>query len=512
MLGHRQLSPGNFLRICRRRWTWVLVPALFGALAGLLLARLVPPKFTSEATVEENSRVVGMLMGAEPVSVRLAALQRQALTPERLDTLASRFGLYPAGPDSRAGAAAAQISRNILVSPSAAGFTVSFTAGDSRTAQQVCAELAAFLLQEDQKTLQRQVDQALAGTAVSLAASAPATTRSELSAARQDLDESTSRLAGFRRQHSAELAAATQHTAERKLAGDQEQLDAVDAALKTAFQQRTVLTESLFSRQPQAVESPRPAETPAIQALEQELAADQAQLVSLQARYTEDYPDVVKLKSDIEQLQKKIAEARKSGGAEKTPNATAMRDAAEFTRIQAQMNQLAVLIQQKTRDQARLEQDILEDRAQVDAAAIAGQQYRELVAQVASAQQLYARLRASSSDSQGADHSGPPSVDAARLVAPPSLPVRPSFPNPLLFTLWGAGAGLSVGLLGIVAGERKDKSLRTAGDIEHFLELPTLAVIPAAGTNDGGGNGNSGPRRDRTGHRGEKQEGVLADV
>ena len=52
-----------------------------------------------------------------------------------------------------------------------------------------------------------------------------------------------------------------------------------------------------------------------------------------------------------------------------------------------------------------------------------------------------------------------------------------------------------------------DKSMRTAGDVRYFLELPTLAAIPTASAGDErGGDGG------RMGNQGEKEESVLADV
>jgi len=514
MPAYRQFSPAELLRACRRRWMWALVPALFGGLAGFLLARVVPPRFTSVATLEEDGRIAGMIQNAGPASSRLASLQHAAMTPERLATVASRFRLYSEATDGRAESSAARMSQSIDLSPAPAGFTLSFTAGDPRAAQQVCAALVPFLQQEDQRMLQRLVAASFDAMAVTAPAHPSASANSQLAAARHDLDERQSRLDDFRRQHAAELEALARHAAERKLSDDQTQLQFVNAALTNALQQKTALTDSLYSRKPPAAVGAGPAESPATQALEQELAADQAQLVALRARYTEDYPDVVKLKSDIELLQKKIAEARKSPAASpgKKQESAAAADAADLARIQAQIKQLDALIQQKSNDQERLQQEILSDRAQADAAATLDQQYRDLLAQVAAARQLYASLQSATMAPQDTDQSWPPRVGLPRLAVPPTLPSRPSFPDPVLFTVWGACAGLLAGLLGIFAGQMSDKSLRTAGDIEHFLELPTLAVIPPAGPAGGGTDVHSGTRGGRTGDRKDKHQGVLADV
>jgi succinoglycan biosynthesis transport protein ExoP len=71
---------------------------------------------------------------------------------------------------------------------------------------------------------------------------------------------------------------------------------------------------------------------------------------------------------------------------------------------------------------------------------------------------------------------------------PANLPEKPSFPNRPLFAAGGIGAGLliAVGLVALV--EAGDKSLRNERDVEFYLKLPTLALLPSVE----GGNGKRG--------------------
>lgn len=515
MLGHRQLSAGEYLGIWRRRWKWALVPVLFGAAAGCLLAHLVPPRFASSATVREvGSRSPDLVLPTAPFSAsRLSALKGQALTPERVEGLVARFGLYSSLGNSISGAdALARMQKDVVVSPAAAGFTLSFTAGDAATAQRVCAELVSLFRSEELKNLQRE-----AGNQSTGASAMPHTATTDFLArqveeAKRDLDEREAKLSEFKRLHAAELSGSDAKQTENRIADYQAQLQDADAALKRALQQRTALTETLFAEKPAALESRKAAEPPATEALEQELAADQAQLVALQARYTADHPDVVKLKSDIAQLQQKIAEAKKgaSDSVEKKSDAPGPVASPQTAQIEAQIRQLDAQIQEKTREQGRLQQDILEARARLDTRPLLDQEYKEMTADAASARSRYTGLLDKQSLALKAVQA---ETNPLPVVEPPNLPERPEYPNPVLFTLWGASTGFAVGLLAIVAGEMNDKSLRTEGDVEHFLDLPTLAVIPAAGARDGGsGNGEAGSRGGRTGNGGEKKEGVLADV
>jgi hypothetical protein len=65
-----------------------------------------------------------------------------------------------------------------------------------------------------------------------------------------------------------------------------------------------------------------------------------------------------------------------------------------------------------------------------------------------------------------------------RVMDSPNLPEEPTFPNPIIFTVGGIGGGIAIGLSMIVVLEMKDKALRSERDIEFFLDLPTLALLP----------------------------------
>ena len=499
----------------RRGRKWALVSVLLGAAAGFLVARMLPARYTSTATVEavsaRSSNVA--LPAGEYTAARLSVLRHEALTPERLQDLAMRFGLNAAKNGAKSGAGVvAHMENDIAVSPSPAGFTVSFTAANPATAQQVCAELVSLIFQEELKNLQQDAARQPAGSASAASNPVAQYLASQVAEAKRNLEERDARLVEFKRQHSGELAASDRKQIEKTIADDEIQLQAADAALKRALQQRTVLTESLFTQQSAGLESRKTAEPPATEALEQQLAAAQARLVSLQTRYTPDHPDVVKLRNDIEQLQKQIEEVKKTAGesAAKKP-ASAPGGSPQIAQLQTQLHDLDGLIQEKTREQGRLQQDILTARARLDTAFFLDQENRELAAESANARSAYTTLLAKQSEAQQAAQSeARQHQDPIRVSVAASLPTRPSFPDPVLFTLAGAASGLTVGLVAIVAGEMRDKSLRSAFDVEYFLELPTLAVIPPAGP--AGGNAGASKQGSRMGKRGEKEQGVLTDV
>jgi capsular polysaccharide biosynthesis protein len=68
-----------------------------------------------------------------------------------------------------------------------------------------------------------------------------------------------------------------------------------------------------------------------------------------------------------------------------------------------------------------------------------------------------------------------------RVLDPPSLPDKPSFPKTTYFLGGGlfVGFALGVGILGLIAVS--DKAIYTERDIELCLKLPVLGLIPNLG-------------------------------
>jgi len=65
-----------------------------------------------------------------------------------------------------------------------------------------------------------------------------------------------------------------------------------------------------------------------------------------------------------------------------------------------------------------------------------------------------------------------------RVLDPPSLPVKPSFPNTLYFAGGGLGGGAALGLAILYLFMMMDKTLNTEADVEMFLKVPVLVSLP----------------------------------
>jgi hypothetical protein len=84
------------------------------------------------------------------------------------------------------------------------------------------------------------------------------------------------------------------------------------------------------------------------------------------------------------------------------------------------------------------------------------------------------------------------------ILDPASLPESPTYPDHKLFGLGGLGGGLMIGVGIVLVIEMRDNTLRTERDVEFFLKVPTLAMVPALELQgapvfaSGGGDGKKG--------------------
>jgi uncharacterized protein involved in exopolysaccharide biosynthesis len=207
----------------------------------------------------------------------------------------------------------------------------------------------------------------------------------------------------------------------------------------------------------------------------------QNQLANLQLRYTDDYPDVVKAKSDVARLEKKLEE---SANAKPVPDSPKVQkstvEPAQITQWRTQIHSLDQQIAEKTREQEQIKSKIELYQGRVQGSPVVEEQYKELTRGYQTALDSYNDLLKKRSESaMSGELSREQQGEQFRVLDDANLPDTPSFPNRTKFALGGLGGGLAVGLGLMFLLEMQDTSLRTEKDIEFGLRLPVLAMVPA---------------------------------
>ena len=68
-----------------------------------------------------------------------------------------------------------------------------------------------------------------------------------------------------------------------------------------------------------------------------------------------------------------------------------------------------------------------------------------------------------------------------RVIDPPNLPETQTYPKRWQFAAFGVLGGLGFGLAAVVILEFRDRVVRTERDVQHYLQLPALALVPPVG-------------------------------
>src|SRR5262249_44153041 len=265
----------------------------------------------------------------------------------------------------------------------------------------------------------------------------------------------------------------------RILAGLDSQLDASSQALGRAQQEKS-FAESLLSQETAVWKSNQ--EAPNLPSLREQLVTLENQAITLQGRYTNEHPDVVKTKKDIAEIQQQLKETKVDGvELQPLPESRARMEPPEILRLREKIHQEDIAIERATSEQSRLKEQISTYQSSLAVSPDVEEQYKKLTRDNETAHTIYANLLTNekSAEVQTAmerEQQG----EQLKLLESASLPDAPSFPVRWMFALGGFAVGLALGIGWVLFEEMMDRSLRNENDVENLLGLPTLAFVPFA--------------------------------
>jgi polysaccharide chain length determinant protein (PEP-CTERM system associated) len=521
MLGQRELGFDDYMAILRRRLWGLVIPALVAPVVAFLVTLLLTPDYTSESLILiEQPKVpesfVKSVVTSDLVG-RLATMEEQILSRTRLQPIIERYGLYRN--ELRRGVPMEDVidemRKAILVTPvdfanpttpgsgakkaggknadTVPGFSISFTAESARLAQQVCSDLTSMFMEENL----RQREQRAQGTTTFL--------HTQLEEAKTKLDEADAKLAEFKRRNIGVLPD-EQQTNLQVLGSLNTQLASVTEDLNRAHQEK-IYAESMLNQQLEAWKASQGGTVDSqAQTLQQQLTKLQDYLVALEARYTSDHPDVIKTKADIAQLQKQIEEqaAHKDKPAESKPPDASV-EPNSIQQLRAMIHEEDERVRQKTAAQERIQQEINSYQGRLQISPAVEQQFKDITRDYQTALQFYNSLLAKTDESQmSTDLERRQEGEQFQVLDSANLPQEPSFPIWWEFALGGLGVGVLIGLAIILVQELRDKAIRDERDIELYLELETLALVPLIERSNG--------RKRGIFKRGKKQEVLPEQV
>ena len=477
-MAQREFTSADYIAMAKRRWMMIAALAVVGPVLAYAASVVLPARYKSQTLVlvEEPSVSKSIVENDESsdLSQRLASMQQQILSRSRLEPIIHKYNLFPKEVNQRSmDELVLKLQKDIEVSPilpmaetrakDLPGFNVTVTLDNPHTAQDVCADITNLFIEQ---SLQFSF------------ANSDNTTKflvQQLEESKANLDAQDKALADFKSKHFQELPEDEQ-TNLNFLTSLNTQLDAATQAIGRAQQDKS-FNESMLSQQVASWQSAQTGPNP--DTLDRQLTALQTQLASLQARYTDDYPDVIKTKADIAALQQKMNETNSAAkDAPKAPHSSM--EPPQIQQLRASIHTLDMAIAEKTKEQERIQQEIRLYQSRIQSSPAVEEQYKQLTRGYQTALDSYNDLlKKKESSAMFTELQSKQQGEQLRVLDPANLPDKPSFPNRPLFALGGLGGGLGLGLGLAFLLEMKDTSFKTERDVEFALQLPVLAMVPS---------------------------------
>jgi succinoglycan biosynthesis transport protein ExoP len=483
------LNLQQYADVIRRRHMYFLIPFFLGWLLVWSASWVLPSRYKSGTLilVEQPSMPKDYVTPnvTDDLQARVQSITQQILSRTRLLHIIDELKLYPkdrsrSTPDELVDRMRKDIEIELVHDESkrtVTAFNIYFSSGDPHTAQQVTGELTNLFISENLELRQQKSED---------------TTKfleQQLEAARQNLAEQEEKVRIYKDQHLGELPSQLTSNVQI-LSGLQSQLQSEEDGLNADRQQNAYLQSMLeqsraLQRAPKSGDS-----TPVgIPALDQELDKLKAQLADLSSHYTDRHPDVRKLKDQIAKTEKmrdqaladlKAGATTPPGG---NPPASTTDDVdsgnSATIQLQGQLKANQIDMTNKEHEIAALKAKIDEYQRRLNEEPAREQQFADLTRGYEQSKANYDELLRKKNSSQMAT-----SMELLQqgehflMIDPPSLPLKPDFPNRLKFC--GIGLGIGIALGGALAGgtEFLDDRLYNEKALKELIPVNVISEIP----------------------------------
>lgn len=415
---------------------------------------------------------------SDDLQERLASIEQQILSRTRLLMIIDKLHLYAGSkrvltPDDKVRRMSRNIDVDLVRDPDngvITAFKVSFSASNPYMAQRVTSELTNLFIDENSKVREQESE------------STTQFIQDQLAMARANLADQDAKVKAFQATHQGALP--TQQASNLQiLSGLQEQLQSEQDSLNTARQQR-VYAQSLidqYNSNPGVARTATGATT-GVAALDEQLDTLRTKLADLSTRYTDRYPEVQQVKSEIAKTQKardQLVANLKTKGAGDGQALTDSPQNASLLQLRSQLKADDLEISNREQAIANLKSRINDYQGRLNDQPAVEQQLADLTRDYSQSKDNYDDLLKKENDSQMAtsmEHMQ--EGERFAVLDPPSLPLRPDFPNRLKMCEAGLGLGLVLGGLVVFGLEYFDDRMYGEKEIQNLLPVAVIAEIP----------------------------------
>jgi polysaccharide chain length determinant protein (PEP-CTERM system associated) len=452
----------------RRKWLAMLTfVAVFAGAVSLALSLPNVYRATATAIVERQvSETLVRPSVTTELETRIQTIHKQVTSRARLSEVIQRFGLYPElkglvplegivermRRDIEFGLSG--VEQQMTGRMATISFSVSYSGRDRETVAEVANALVASYVDENTRRRERQAFQ----TAEVL--------KQQLDETKRELDAQEQREREFTLRHTSELP--------QQIEVNLSALDRLNTQLRLngEYQIKAIERGERLEQELAAAESGTATTAPTTPTAQ--LTRLKHQLAELRTKFSDEYPDVVRIKLEIARLSEEAgtgtvgtnghAPASSEDPARRLTERSLERAQAELKALKGEEVMLRRLIadyegrvQNAPKRQDELQQ-LSRDRETNK------ERYQTLL-------KHYEEARLAESLEQGQK------VEQLRVLDPAIPTSRPWAPNRFWLLLMGLIAAVALAFAAVVAAERLDTSFHTVDDLRAFVAVPTLAVI-----------------------------------
>jgi len=457
--------------VIHRIW-WIIIPLLLSILIGIGLGLKLPKTYRASTLILVQPQKVPESYVQEIVSFdiedRIRTITQQITSRSNLEKIIREFNLYnePGAPMFMEDKVE-NLRKRITVDVSESGrrgtnaFQVFFTGKYPKLVADVANALSSYFIAEN---LKLREDQAT-GTAEFLT--------DELETIRMKLLEREKGLKRYREGYMGGLPEQLE-TNLRILERIQQQVITNQENLREA-ENRKLLIQQQISEAAQIRTSDTALPARAEGETEQSLDQLKAQLASLEARYTERHPDVIRLKEKISDL-----ESKEKGDSKKGQKVSENRGMSQAERnLVNQFREIELEIKNLKAEAARLHSQIKRYQIQVENTPKREQELMSLNRDYENIRETYnsllsRKLEAELAVSMERKQKG----EQFRILDPARTPIRPFKPDIKRILLMSVALGLGLGCGLAYLKEMMDTSYKTPEEMEKELQVPVLVTMP----------------------------------
>jgi len=482
------LDVRSYWQLLRRRRWYFLLPAFAAWLAVWGLSWLTPSVYRSGTLIlvqqPSVSKDIVPSTAASDLQDRLDTIQQQIRSRTRLLRVIDELNLYPqqrarhVSDDALVDQMNKDLDIELVRAPGKSelsSFNLYFSADNPHTAQQVTTQLTNDVISESlENGVQNSinVDQFL---------------DSQLEEARKSLAAQEEKVREFKDRYLGELPTQLQSNLQI-LTGLQAQLQAEEDNLGRAKQQNAYLQSEISQyRTLDQIQKPGQPNPGGLPAIEQTLTQLKAQLADLTSRYTDQYPDVRKVREQIartEKMKEQMIAEMKAKAADAQPGDSpaangSLQEGAPVMEVESQLKANQIEIVNRQRAVADLEGKINEYQARLNRAPAREQELADLTRDYNQSQANYDSLLAKRNQQELATNLNKSQEgEHFQMIDPPSLPTKPFSPNRLKMSLAGLFAGLVFGAIVVLGAEFLDDRIYGEAEFKKLMAVDVMAEIP----------------------------------